>query len=97
MVSASRRRYSKRLLAQILERAPPQWPSSSLPVHTGDPRTVSAPIDNDTLADCCIMFAIISRTQPARIAEFFRLTGRRHQKIAFLIKHSHFEDWRKTS
>lgn len=54
-----------------------------------------APIDDDTLANCCILLAILAKTQPARVAEFFSLSGDRHEKIAFLLRYGHFETWGK--
>lgn len=57
--------------------------------------TRPAPIDNDQWADCCILLAVLAKTKPARVAEFFALTGDAHAKIAFLLQHAHFDSWKK--
>ena len=51
------------------------------------------PIDEQTVAECMLLLAVIAKTQPRRVAEFFSLTGSRHEKIAFLLRHGHFERW----
>lgn len=66
----------------------PKEPKPLDPVVLG---TKPAPIDNDTHADCCILLAVLAKTQPRRVAEFFALTGDAHEKVAFLLRHAHFD------
>lgn len=71
-----------------------RWPASATVVQHKRLEvlgTKPALIDDDTLADCCLLLAIIARTKPERVAEFFSLTGGRHEKMAFLLRHGHFE------
>lgn len=78
-----------------------RWPKSATGVWN-QPRpvdpvvlgTAPAPIDNDALADCCLLLTIIARTKPERVAEFFSLTGDRHEKMAFLLRYGSFEQGR---
>lgn len=80
-------------------RAIRRWPAGATRVHKLEAEvlgTAPALIDDDTLADCCLLLAIIARTKPERVAEFFSLTGDRHEKMAFLLRYGHFETARLT-
>jgi hypothetical protein len=46
--------------------------------------TAPQPIDNDLWADCCIMLAVLAKTQPERVGQFFALSGSAREKVAFL-------------
>lgn len=50
------------------------------------------PIDNDEWANCCMLYWLLSSE---RKREFWSLDGDRATKQAFLLRHGHFEQWRK--
>ena len=72
------------------------FPTANQRARRPDPAVVlgvkPAPIDSDQWADCCMLYWLMP---PEKQREFWTLQGDKADKLGFLLRWGHFEQWRK--